>query len=99
MKVTWSWLADWVDLPPTPEALAHALAMRGFPVESIERGVSLDPTIVVGRVLDVAPHPNADRLSLCTVDIGVARLSVVCGAQNVAAGQSVAGGQGGTKPP
>ena len=51
MKVTWGWLADWVDLPPTPEALAHALAMRGFPVASIEQRVSLDPAIIVGRDL------------------------------------------------
>ena len=62
MKVTWGWLGDWVDLPPTPEALAHALAMRGFPVASIERGMTLDPAIIVGRVLEVSPHPNADRL-------------------------------------
>ena len=52
MKVTWAWLQDWVELPPTPEELAHALAMRGFPVASIEKGVSLDPAIVVGRVLE-----------------------------------------------
>jgi len=67
MKITWSWLQDWVELPRTPEELAHALAMRGFPVASIEKGVALDPSIVVGRVLEVAPHPNADRLRLCVV--------------------------------
>ena len=99
MKVTWGWLADWVDLPATPEALAHALAMRGFPVASIEKGVSLDPAIVVGRVLDVAPHPNADRLRLCSVDVGAARLSIVCGASNVLAEQLVAVAQIGAKLP
>ncbi len=99
MKFTWGWLSDWVDLPATPEDLAHALAMRGFPVASIERGVSLDPAIVVGRVLEVAPHPNADRLRLCSVDIGSAKLSIVCGASNVAAGQSVAVAQIGAKLP
>jgi phenylalanyl-tRNA synthetase beta chain len=99
MKVTWSWLRDWVDLPPTPEDLAHALAMRGFPVASIEQGVSLDPGIIVGRVLEVAPHPNADRLRLCSVDVGVAKLSIVCGASNVAAGMSVAVAQIGSKLP
>ena len=99
MKVTWGWLADWVELPPTPEALAHALAMRGFPVASIEKAVSLDPTIVVGRVLEVGAHPNADRLRLCAVDIGSATLSIVCGASNVAAGQSVAVAQVGTRLP
>ncbi len=99
MKFTWGWLGDWVDLPPTPEDLAHALAMRGFPVASIEQGPSLDPAIVVGKVLDVSPHPNADRLRLCSVDIGAARLSIVCGASNVAAGMSVAVAQIGSKLP
>ena len=61
MKVTWGWLADWVDLPPTPEALAHALAMRGFPVASIEQRVSLDPAIIVGRVLEASPHTAQTR--------------------------------------
>ncbi len=99
MKLTWGWLADWVDLPPTPQALAHALAMRGFPVASIEQGVALDPTIVVGRVLEVSPHPNADRLRLCSVDIGAAKLSIVCGASNVAPGMAVAVAQVGSKLP
>jgi phenylalanyl-tRNA synthetase beta chain len=99
MKVTWGWLADWVDLPPTPEALAEILAMRGFPVASIEQGATLDPAIVVGRVLEVSPHPNADRLRLCSVDIGVSKLSIVCGASNVAAGMAVAVAQIGSKLP
>src|SRR3989442_7813486 len=99
MKVTWGWLADWVDLPPTPEALAHALAMRGFPVASIEQGIELDPAIIVGRVLEVSPHPNADRLRLCSVDVGSATLSIVCGAANVAAGQLVAVAQIGARLP
>ncbi len=99
MKFTWGWLNDWADLPATPEALAHALAMRGFPVASIEKGTSLDPTIVVGRVLTVSPHPNADRLRLCSVDIGTAALSIVCGASNVASGMSVAVAQIGSKLP
>src|SRR5438093_10428400 len=99
MKVTWGWLADWVDLPPTPEALAHALAMRGFPVASIEQRVALDPPTIVGRVLEASPHPNADRLHLCVVDVGSAKLSIVCGASNVAAGQSVAVAQIGARLP
>ncbi len=100
MKVTWSWLSDWVDLSGTPEELAHALAMRGFPVQSLTRGKSLDPAILVGEVLAVERHPNADRLSLCQVDIGSpARLSIVCGAPNVAAGQRVAVAQVGTVLP
>jgi phenylalanyl-tRNA synthetase beta chain len=99
VKVTYGWLGDWVVLPPTPEELAHLLATRGLPVESLERGTSFDPAIVVGRVIEVARHPNADRLSLCSVDIGTAKLSIVCGAPNVAAGQKVAVAQVGSRLP
>ena len=99
MKVTWSWLGDWTELPETPEALAMLLAKRGFPVQSLERGASFDPTIVIGQVGDVTPHPNADRLRLCTVDIGSVTLSIVCGASNVASGQRVAVAQIGSKLP
>ncbi|MGH7680741.1 MAG: phenylalanine--tRNA ligase subunit beta, partial [Candidatus Eiseniibacteriota bacterium] len=99
MKVTWSWLNDWVELSGAPEALAHTLAMRGFPVQSLTRGQALDPAIVVGSVLAVERHPNADRLSLCQVDTGSARLSIVCGAPNVAAGQRVAVAQVGAVLP
>jgi len=100
MKVTWSWLGDWTELPETPEALAMILAKRGFPVQSLERGASFDPTIVIGQVLEVSPHPNADRLRLCSVDVGSSeRLSIVCGASNVAAGQRVAVAQIGSKLP
>ena len=99
MKITWKWLEDWVDLPERPEDLAGLLAMRGLPVQSMERGASFDPGIVVGNVVEVARHPDADRLSLCTVDIGSARLSIVCGAPNVAAGQRVAVAQVGSRLP
>ncbi len=99
MKIAWTWMADWVELPASAEELAHLLAMRGLPVQSLERAESFDAGIVVGEVLEVGRHPNADRLSLCQVDIGAARLSIVCGASNVAAGQRVAVAQVGSKLP
>lgn len=100
MKVTWSWLGEWTALPETPEALAQILAMRGLPVQSLERGATFDPLIVVGRVLTAERHPNADRLRLCTVDVGDgAPRSIVCGAPNVAAGQRVAVAQIGATLP
>ncbi len=99
MKITWKWLEDWVELPDRPEDLAYLLAMRGLPVQSLERGATFDPGIVVGSVLEVARHPDADRLSLCTVDVGTERLSIVCGAPNVAAGQRVAVAQVGSRLP
>ncbi|HET9951178.1 MAG TPA: phenylalanine--tRNA ligase subunit beta [Candidatus Eisenbacteria bacterium] len=100
MKVTWSWLADWTALPDSPETLAHGLAMLGFPVESLEKGRTFDPAIVVGLVLEANPHPNADRLRLCRVDVGSGEpLQIVCGAANVAAGQRVAVAQVGSSLP
>jgi phenylalanyl-tRNA synthetase beta chain len=69
-----------------PEALAERLASLGFPVESIQhRARGLDD-IVVGHVLAVSPHPNADRLRVCRVDGGQGEVQVVCGAPNVVAG-------------
>src|SRR5712671_4141642 len=99
MKVTWGWLGDWTGLPESPEALAQLLATRGLPVESLERGATFDPEIVVGLLLEVAPHPNADRLRLCRVDVGSGTRSIVCGASNVAAGQRVAVAQIGSRLP
>ncbi len=99
MKVTWSWLQEWTDLPESPEELAQLLAMRGLPVQSLERGLAYDPGIVVGRVVECEPHPNADRLRLCVVDVGTGTLSIVCGAANVAAGQRVAVAQVGSRLP
>jgi len=99
MKVTWSWLGDWTGLPESPEKLAHLLATRGLPVQSLDAGVAYDPAIVIGHVLEVAPHPNADRLRLCKVDVGSGVRSIVCGAANVAAGQRVAVAQIGSTLP
>jgi len=70
----------------TPEAMAERLALRGAPVESIvSLGASLGD-VVVAKVIAAARHPNADRLTLCTVDAGGGSLQVVCGAPNVRAG-------------
>ena len=98
MKTTWSWLGDWTGLPATPEALADPRDAR-IPEASLERGATLDPMIVVGRVLEAGRHPNADWLSLCTVDVGGAVRSIVCGASNVAGGPDGRGRAGGRRAP
>jgi phenylalanyl-tRNA synthetase beta chain len=90
MRVPLGWLAEWIELP-APEVLAEALTRAGLEVEAIERGGPDLSGFRVGEVLERAPHPNADRLSLCRVDVGGGeRLAIVCGAPNVAAGQKVA---------
>jgi phenylalanyl-tRNA synthetase beta chain len=86
MKLPMSWLRDWIEVDVAPEALADALTRRGFYVEGIEARGHSYPGVVVARVIEVAKHPNADKLSLCRVDAGTGELSVVCGAPNVHAG-------------
>jgi phenylalanyl-tRNA synthetase beta chain len=92
MRVPLHWLHEYVvpDLA-TPE-LADRLAMTGTEVERVERhGVGALENFVIGRVLQAEQHPNADRLRVCVVDIGDdAPSQIVCGAPNVAAGQTVA---------
>jgi phenylalanyl-tRNA synthetase beta chain len=86
MRINIDWLRDWVDLDGDAAAIAADLTTAGLEVESVERaGPDLDG-VVVARVETVARHPNADRLSVCSVDDGTERLQVVCGAANVAAG-------------
>ena len=86
MQFSESWLRTFVDPDLTTEALAHALTMRGLEVEDVHPVAPAFSGIVVGEVLEVGKHPNADRLSVCRVDIGGQTLSIVCGAPNVAAG-------------
>ena len=93
MRVPLSWLERYVPVSLPPDELAHRLTMAGLEVSDVERtGGDWDrDRVVVGRVLRVDPHPNADRLTLPTVDLGDGRTeTVVCGAPNVAAGQKIA---------
>lgn len=90
MLVSHSWLKKYVDFKYNPEDLAKRLTMLGLEVERIERLGEKYDKFVVGEVLEKSKHPNADRLTLCTVNIGRERLSIVCGAPNVEAGQKVA---------
>ena len=90
MRVPLRWLESMVPLPEDVEALAHRLTLAGLEVTDIERTGGDWDLVVVGRVLEVQPHPDADRLRLVTVDKGGERQTVVCGAPNVAAGQDIA---------
>ena len=93
MLVPISWLKNYVPVTDSPQELAHKLTMAGTEIDGIETiGADWDPeSVVVGHVLRVDPHPNADRLSLPTVDTGDGETAtVVCGAPNVAAGQKIA---------
>ena len=89
MKVSLSWLKEYVPINMAVTDLADALTMVGLEVEAVEDRYAYLETVVVGRVVDVLPHPNADRLKLCRVDAGDGLVPVVCGAPNVATGMNV----------
>ncbi|MDX1430169.1 MAG: phenylalanine--tRNA ligase subunit beta, partial [Rhodothermales bacterium] len=90
MKISYNWLRDYVELSTDPGSLADRLTMAGLEVESVERIGSIPDGIVVGTVLEVSKHPDADRLTVCSVDVGdTDPLQIICGAPNVAAGQKV----------
>ncbi|MEO8968004.1 MAG: phenylalanine--tRNA ligase subunit beta [Solirubrobacteraceae bacterium] len=92
MRVPIEWLHVYCAPELSTAALAERLAMTGTEVERAEHhGVDGLDAFVVGRVLSAEQHPNADRLRVCTVDVGGdAPSHIVCGAPNVAAGQTVA---------
>jgi phenylalanyl-tRNA synthetase beta chain len=91
MNVPYSWLREYCDPGLDPEALADRLVMTGTEVERLTTAGPPGPEgFVIGRVLRAEQHPDADRLRVCTVDVGDGERTIVCGAPNVAAGQTVA---------
>ncbi|HEX6261042.1 MAG TPA: phenylalanine--tRNA ligase subunit beta [Woeseiaceae bacterium] len=100
MKFPDSWLRAWVDTPADPNQLAERLTMAGHEVDGIEvAGQGLEG-VLVAEVVEVAPHPDADRLSVCRVSDGSGEVhGIVCGAPNVMAGmKSVLALPGATLP-
>lgn len=94
MKVSLNWLKQYIDLTDfTPDLVSEMLTDLGLEVEGVEVFESIEgglEGIVIGEVKTCEKHPNADKLSLTTVDVGQKELlSIVCGAPNVAAGQKV----------
>lgn len=98
MEVSYKWLQEFIELPESPEEVGKLLTGTGLEVEHIEKiSPSGEPAtagglegVVIGEVLTCSKHPDADKLSLTTVDAGTGQpLSIVCGAPNVAAGQKV----------
>lgn len=90
MKFSEKWLREWVNPNLNSSELANQLIMAGLEVESITSVANPFQGIVIGQVLEVEPHPNADRLKVCKVDIGESDpLLIVCGATNVRSGMKV----------
>jgi phenylalanyl-tRNA synthetase beta chain len=92
MRVPYSWLKEYCDPGVPAEELAERLVMTGTEVERVEVvGPPAPENFVIGKVTEAVQHPDADRLRVCTVDVGEdGPRTIVCGAPNVAAGQTVA---------
>ncbi len=90
MQFSEHWLRSLVNPPLDTNELAHALTMAGLEVEDVKPVAGVFSGVVVAEIREVAPHPNADRLRVCKVDVGAsALLPIVCGAPNAAAGLRV----------
>src|SRR5436190_35894 len=90
MKFSVNWLGEFVELPRTIESLAELLTLSGIEIEAIEkRGADYDD-VVVAQITESKPHPNADRLTVCSVDDGGGtKRQIVCGAKNYELGDKV----------
>jgi phenylalanyl-tRNA synthetase beta chain len=93
MNISYSWLKQYINLNMSPEKVAEILTDIGLEVEAIETVEKIKGGLrgfVIGEVKTCAKHPDADKLSVTTVDAGGSELlHIVCGAPNVAAGQKV----------
>ena len=99
MKITYNWLREYVDFAWDWPELAEHLTMAGLAFEGVEDLGARYEGVVIGRVNSCRPHENADRLTVCQVDVGTGVNTIVCGAPNVAAGQTVAVALPGTELP
>jgi phenylalanyl-tRNA synthetase beta chain len=100
MQFSESWLRTLVDPKMTSDELSHLLTMSGLEVEDVEPVAPPFSNVVVANVVEVARHPNADRLNVCQVDAGTGTLlNIVCGAPNVRPGMKVPCALAGAKLP
>ena len=93
MKISYNWIKDYLNIDLDPSNVAEILTAIGLEIEGTDEWVSVKgglDGVVIGEVLTCKKHPDADKLSVTTVDIGASQpLQIVCGAPNVAAGQKV----------
>ncbi len=89
MKFSEQWLREWVNPAIDTDALVAQITMAGLEVDGVEAAASQFSGVVVAEILQAEPHPNADKLQVCTVSAGADRFQVVCGAPNARAGIKV----------
>ncbi|MEE9399660.1 MAG: phenylalanine--tRNA ligase subunit beta, partial [Dehalococcoidales bacterium] len=97
MKVPLKWLKEYIDVTVPPAELANRLTMAGLEATGIQSIGGSWQDVVVGQIVAVDPHPNADRLSLPTVNVGTKQKTVVCGAPNLRIGDKIAFADVGTE--
>ncbi len=90
MKFSEHWLRTWANPDLTVDELAERLTMAGLELESLTPAAADFSGVIIGEVIEVAPHPDADRLQVCQVNVGKETLNIVCGAKNVRKGLKVA---------
>jgi phenylalanyl-tRNA synthetase beta chain len=86
MKVNEQWLREWVDAAPGVEEIVAQLTMAGLEVDALEHLGAVFSNVVVGEIVSIAPHPDAEKLRVCAVSDGALDYQVVCGAPNAAVG-------------
>lgn len=89
MQASIKWLKEYVEFKQTPEVLAEMLTMAGIPVEGITYLGKDIEKIVTGKIVEIEKHPNANKLSICKLDVGTEKLIIVTGATNVCVGNIV----------
>lgn len=89
MDISRKWLADYVKVDCDIETLCKTITMAGIEVEAVESAGSVPAGVVVGKILERAPHPDSDHMSVCKVDVGSETIQIVCGAPNCDAGNVV----------
>lgn len=89
MKAPLSWLKDFVDINVDVATLCSKLVTVGFEVEAVDFLGENIKNVFVGKILNIEKHPNADKLSICSVDIGTKKLQIVTGAKNISVGDKV----------
>jgi phenylalanyl-tRNA synthetase beta chain len=99
VKILFSWLREFVETRLSPREIQEALTMAGVEVSSCRYLGEGMEDVVVARILELSPHPNADKLSLCRVTDGAVEYRIVCGARNMKAGDAVALARVGAKLP
>src|SRR3989338_9352496 len=87
--ISYNWMKEYLETDLSPEEFAKRTTASGNSVEAIDRVAERFVHMVVGDVLEVKAHPNADKLRVAVVDIGTKHVEIVCGGENLSEGQKV----------